>query len=71
MNDLVDKVRHADEILINDLIFAVVHRFGEICPDRELIVISMEKNRNYLEQIYDNLEFLDQFRKNRNLKYNK
>ena len=53
MIDLVDMIRHADEMMIDDLIFAVANRFAELYPDRDLLMISVDKNRDYLQQIYD------------------
>ena len=63
MIDLVDRVRHADEMIINDLIFAVAQRFAELYPDQDLLMISVDKNRDCLQQIYDNVEFLEQLTK--------
>ena len=33
MDSLVEMVRHADELIIDDLIHALAHRFGEVSPD--------------------------------------
>ena len=63
MIDLVDMIRHADEMMIDDLIFAVANRFAELYPDRDLLMISVDKNRDCLQQIYDNVEFLEQLTK--------
>ena len=62
MIDLVDMVRHADEMLINDLIFAVAHRFEELNPGWGLLMISVDKNRDYREQIEKSFDFLEQMR---------
>ena len=50
MDDLVEKVRNADELIINDLIHALAHRFGELSPEYELLFFSVEKKKSFNEQ---------------------
>ena len=51
MYDLVDMVRHADELIINDLIHALAYRFEEISPDYELLFFTVEKKKDLNDQI--------------------
>ena len=50
MDNLVEMVRHADELIIHDLIHALALRFGELSPEYELLFFSVEKKRNFDEQ---------------------
>ena len=58
MDNLVDMVRHADELIINDLIHALAHRFGELSPEYELLFFSVEKKRDFNEQADEFIAFM-------------
>jgi len=63
MNDLVDMVRHADPLMLDALIFALRERFTEVSPEWELITISVEKKRDYNEQLDAIIAFLERLKK--------
>ena len=63
MCDLVDLVRHADELLINDLIHALAQRFEELSPDYELLIFSVEKKRSFNEQADEFMAFMKKLKK--------
>ena len=50
MHNLVDMVRNADELIINDLIHALAHRFDELSPDYTLLFFSVNKKKSFNEQ---------------------
>ena len=58
MDSLVEMVRHADELIIDDLIHALAHRFGEVSPDYELLFFSIEKKSNFDEQADEFIAFM-------------
>ena len=58
MDNLVEMVRHADELIINDLIHALAHRFGELSPEYELLFFSVEKKRDFNEQADEFITFM-------------
>ena len=59
MDDLVERVRNADELLINELIRAVAHRFDELSPDRTLLFFSVDRKRSFNEQADEFIEFME------------
>ena len=59
---LVDLVRHADELLINDLIHALSQRFEEMSPDYELLIFSVEKKRSFNEQADEFIAFMQKLK---------
>ena len=62
MDNLVEMVRHADELIINDLIQALAYRFGEISPEYELLFFSVEKKRNFDEQADEFIVFMQRLK---------
>ena len=62
MDNLVEMVRHADELIINDLIQALAYRFGEISPEYELLFFSVEKKKNFDEQADEFIVFMQRLK---------
>ena len=62
MDNLVEMVRHTDELIINDLIQALAYRFGEISPEYELLFFSVEKKRNFDEQADEFIVFMQRLK---------
>ena len=62
MYDLVDMVRHADELLIDDLIRALSYRVGEINPEIEMLTFFVERKRSFNEQADEFIAFMQQLK---------
>ena len=62
MDNLVEMVRHADELIIHDLIHALALRFGELSPEYELLFFSVEKKRDFNEQADEVIAFMQRLK---------
>ena len=58
MRNLVDKVRHADELLLDELLRALAYRFREVSPDYELLFFAVERKRDFCEQADEFIRFM-------------
>lgn len=62
MSDLVDEITRADEVEIEDLLKAVLRRCEELFPDRELSVISAQRNSDKNAQLDSIVEMLQRMK---------
>lgn len=62
MSNLIKQVLNATADEMSDLSFAVKKRYSELFPDWEIIIISIEKNRDHNEQIDHMIQRLEGIR---------
>lgn len=71
MDDLVERVRNADELLMDDLIHALAYRFEEVRPDYELLFFAVERKRDFCEQADEFIRFMQGLKEMKIQKKNK
>ena len=63
MHELYSQIALANATEIEDFLDAVVHRYAELFPDRDLSIISLEKSADPKKQLDQIIAFLQE-RKN-------
>lgn len=63
MKEILEKIGSADENQIQTLLMAVLRRYGQLYPDSEISVISLEKNGNQNSQLDDMIRLLQNMKK--------
>ena len=63
MNDLVEAILQADDLIIGDLLTAVLQRYAVLFPDWEVSTFSVEKNVDRNKQIDSMIEILESLKK--------
>ena len=48
--ELIQEVRNADPMIMNELLRVFCQRFEEVNPEYSLLVVSVDKKRDFLEQ---------------------
>ena len=61
--ELIQEVRNADPMLINELIRALSQRFEEINPDLSFVTFVVEKKRDFEEQADEYIAFMQRLKK--------
>ena len=64
MDDIISRIECSDGSQIERLLKAVVARYGELYPDWELSVISLEKKKDRVAQIDRIIEVLQHMKEN-------
>ena len=60
--ELIQEVRNADPMLLNELIRALTHRFEEINPDLSFVTFVVEKKRDFEEQADEYIAFMQRLK---------
>ena len=63
MKEILEKIGSADGNQIQTLLMAVLRRYGQLYPDSEISVISLEKNGNQNSQLDDMIRLLQNMKK--------
>ena len=63
MKEILEKIGSADGNQIQTLLMAVLRRYGQLYPDSEISVISLEKNENQNSQLDDMIRLLQNMKK--------
>ena len=59
MNDLIKQIEMADELELNDCIFAVLRRFNALRTDRELVFLTLSTDPQIRDaELENNISFL-------------
>ena len=58
MKNLLDQIAHIDEYHINEILNAVLERYGQLYPDWEISTLSIHKDQNRNHQIDRTIELL-------------
>lgn len=64
MDEIISQIECSDCSQIERLLKAVVARYGELYPDWELSVMSLEKNKDRAKQIDNIIEVLQRIKEN-------
>ena len=64
MFDLLEEIGQADEMLLSQLLKAVLQRYEELFPDWEISTISLEKCSDTNEQLDRMITILEQMKSN-------
>ena len=62
MDNIFDQIKEIPDYEINDVVNAVVNRYGELFPDWEIGTFSIEKKRDRNEQIDRMIDFLEKLK---------
>ena len=63
MKEILEKIGSADGNQIQALLMAVLRRYGQLYPDSEISVISLEKNGNQNSRLDDMIRLLQNMKK--------
>ena len=62
MENIFDQIKEIPDYEINDVVNAVVNRYGELFPDWVIGTFSIEKKRDRNEQIDRMIDFLEKLK---------
>ena len=58
MENLLEQIAHINEYHINEILNAVLERYGQLYPDWEISTLSIHKDQNRNQQIDRTIELL-------------